>query len=98
MRKVQRRHAETGRDGRVPTAGAGSAPSGSEAVTIDCDRCAVRGIGCADCVVTVLLGGPPYGVPLDAAEQRAIDVLADAGLVPPLRMVEALDERHAESG
>jgi hypothetical protein len=26
---------------------------------IDCDRCTMRGRGCHDCVVTVLLGGPP---------------------------------------
>ncbi|MGY1855909.1 hypothetical protein [Modestobacter sp. SYSU DS0290] len=26
---------------------------------IDCDTCTVRGQGCADCVVTVLLGAPP---------------------------------------
>ena len=26
---------------------------------IDCDTCTVRGEGCADCVVTVLLGAPP---------------------------------------
>jgi hypothetical protein len=26
---------------------------------IDCDRCRMRGRGCADCVVTVLLGAPP---------------------------------------
>ncbi len=26
---------------------------------IDCDTCTVRGTGCGDCVVTVLLGAPP---------------------------------------
>ncbi|MGH3490921.1 MAG: hypothetical protein ACRDP8_23790, partial [Actinopolymorphaceae bacterium] len=26
---------------------------------IDCDRCTMRGRGCHDCVVTVLLGSPP---------------------------------------
>ena len=26
---------------------------------IDCDTCTVRGAGCDDCVVTVLLGAPP---------------------------------------
>lgn len=65
----------------------------SDSVTIDCDRCSLRGIGCGDCVVTVLLGGPPFGVPLDDDERRAIDVLADAGLVPPLRMVEVHESR-----
>jgi len=56
----------------------------------------MRGIGCGDCVVTVLLGGPPFGVELDVHERRAIDALAAAGLVPPLRMVEAVDEWRVE--
>src|SRR5262245_47541348 len=63
-----------------------------DATVIDCDRCTVRGIGCGDCVVTVLLGGPPEGVELDEVEQRALSVLADAGLVPPLRMIERASE------
>jgi len=55
-------------------------------VLIDCDTCAVRGDGCADCVVTVLLGEPPGLLDVDPAEQRALRVLAEGGLVPPLRM------------
>ena len=58
---------------------------------IDCDGCAVRGRGCADCVVTVLLGAPPDGVQLDDTERQALAVLADGGLVPPLRLVTAVD-------
>jgi hypothetical protein len=58
-------------------------------VLIDCDSCAVRGLACGDCVVTVLLGISPAGVELDDAEQAAIGVLADQGLVPPLRLVPA---------
>ena len=54
---------------------------------IDCDSCQVRGPGCADCVVTALLGAPPGGVELDDAERRALDVLADGGLVPRLKLV-----------
>jgi len=61
---------------------------------IDCDTCAVRGPACGDCVVMVLLAGPPVTagdvtdpMELDAAEQAAIAVLADSGLVPPLRLV-----------
>ncbi len=34
---------------------------------IDCDECAVRGLACGDCVVTVLLGGPPEDVAGDPA-------------------------------
>ena len=54
---------------------------------IDCDGCAVRDLACADCVVTVLLGGPPGVVDVDDDERRALDVLADSGLVPRLRLV-----------
>ena len=56
-------------------------------VHIDCDTCQVRGQACHDCVVTVLLGPPPE-LGFDADEQRALEVLAESGLVPPLRMVE----------
>jgi hypothetical protein len=56
-------------------------------VNIDCDGCAARGAACGDCVVTVLLGAPPEGVELDEAERRAIEALAEGGLVPPLRLV-----------
>ena len=54
---------------------------------IDCDGCAVRDLACGDCVVTVLLGAPPGVVDVDAGEQRALEVLADSGLVPRLRLV-----------
>jgi hypothetical protein len=55
---------------------------------IDCDSCTVRGpAACGDCVVTALLGAPPQGVELEPAEREALDVLADSGLVPPLRLV-----------
>jgi hypothetical protein len=54
-------------------------------VIIDCDSCQVRGLACGDCVVAVLIGPPA----LDAEERRALGVLADAGLVPPLRLAQA---------
>lgn len=54
---------------------------------IDCNRCEVRGVGCSDCVVSALLGVPDDGPDLSLAEQQAIAVLADAGLVPPLRLI-----------
>lgn len=54
---------------------------------IDCDDCAVRDLACGDCVVTVLLGLPEAGGEVDAGERRALDVLADSGLVPRLRLV-----------
>lgn len=64
---------------------------------IECDACAVRGPACQDCVVSVLLAAPPAAegppategpvVELDGAEQAALAVLADSGLVPPLRLL-----------
>jgi hypothetical protein len=55
---------------------------------VDCDRCQVRGDACGDCVISVLLGRPEHReVNLDGAEQRALAVLADAGMVPKLRLV-----------
>ena len=54
---------------------------------IDCDTCSVRGDACRDCVITVLLDGPPAGVELDDDESAAIGTLAQAGLLPPLRLV-----------
>jgi hypothetical protein len=52
---------------------------------IDCDGCVVRGLACEDCVVSVLLG-IPENVEIDALEQRAIDALGRAGIVPRLRL------------
>lgn len=53
---------------------------------IDCDTCAVRGPACEDCVVAVMLGGPPGVFPIAPDERRALGILADFGLVPPLQM------------
>jgi hypothetical protein len=54
---------------------------------VDCDTCTVRGRACSNCVVTVLLGAPPLGVEWDETERAALEVLAESGLVPPLRLV-----------
>ncbi len=54
---------------------------------IDCDGCAVREVACGDCVVSVLLGLPGEALEVDEGERRALDVLADGGLVPRLRLV-----------
>jgi len=53
---------------------------------IECDRCVMRDIACDDCVVTALLTAPGPDGELSAAERRALRVLADARLVPPLRL------------
>ena len=61
-------------------------------MVIGCDRCVIRGTACADCVITVLeprdAGGASGGMlaGLDAAELAALRVLAEAGMVPPLRL------------
>lgn len=65
-------------------------------VRIDCDTCLVRGLACHDCVVTVLLGPPPE-LSFDAEERRALSVLADSGLVPPLRLVTPVPGPEVES-
>ncbi len=77
---------------------------------VDCDGCEVRGNACGDCVIGVLLGvptvpkrpddGPPGAstVQLDAPERRALDVLADQGLVPRLRLVAAPRRRATDPG
>ncbi len=53
---------------------------------IDCDSCLMdRTDACADCVVSVLLTDGP--VDLEPAEARALGALADAGLVPRLRLI-----------
>ena len=54
---------------------------------VDCDQCAVQGPACSGCVVTVLLGSTPDGVEWDETERAALGVLAESGLVPPLRLV-----------
>lgn len=56
---------------------------------IDCDSCVVKGAACGGCVVSVMLGAPPAGVEVDEDERRALAVLADAGMVPYLRLVTA---------
>ena len=53
-------------------------------MVIDCDGCVMRDIACGDCVVTFLLG-PAQA--LGSEEHTALAVLADGGLVPPLRML-----------
>ena len=69
---------------------------------IDCGSCAVAGLACGDCVVSVLLGAPEWSehppgdgdtwpgvtvTDVDDDHAAALEVLADSGLVPPLRLV-----------
>jgi hypothetical protein len=51
---------------------------------IDCDTCTARGAGCADCVVTALLGAPP-------GERGTDPVLLPVPPVPAARTSSAED-------
>ena len=59
-------------------------PESTKPMVIDCDTVAVRGPGCRDCVVSVILGVPET---LLDDERAALEVLADAGMAPRLRLV-----------
>jgi hypothetical protein len=71
---------------------------------IDCDTCTVRGTGCTDCVVTVLLGAPPGWQGADpvvlSLTSRTRPDAADPGegpaaedvVVPPPGVVVEFDE------
>ncbi|CAN5644406.1 hypothetical protein BH10ACT1_BH10ACT1_41660 [soil metagenome] len=71
---------------------AGSFPDPSrsgppDTLSIDCDQCALQHTeACADCIVTFLCGvEASTPVVVDLAEARALRVLDEAGLAPPLR-------------
>lgn len=72
---------------------------------IDCDTCTARGTGCADCVVTVLLGAPPGWNSVDPvvftmsgrargteADTAADSPAAEDVVVPPPGVVVEFDE------
>ena len=75
---------------------------------IDCDTCTARGTGCADCVVTVLLGAPPgwqsvdpVVVPMTGRARTAVpdghahahpDPAAEDVVVPPPGVVVEFDD------
>lgn len=70
-------HPRPAADGPVPS---------PHIVSIDCHDCRAPQAACADCVVTMLLPDESTGRPdLSQEEQRALSVLSDSGLVPPLR-------------
>ena len=56
-------------------------------LTIDCAECVTRHTGaCDDCVVTFVVGrAPGEALVIDVEEERAVRMLAGAGLVPALR-------------
>ena len=56
-------------------------------ISIDCGTCVMRASeACADCVVSFVVGREPdEALVVDAAEARALRLLAGGGLVPSLR-------------
>lgn len=56
-------------------------------MAIECERCQVRGLACGNCAATVIVAEDPD---LGPAELRALRVLANAGLIPPLRYAPRL--------
>ena len=56
---------------------------------IDCDECVMQGTEvCGDCVVTFVVDREPgEALVIDVEEERAVRMLAQAGLVPRLRHV-----------
>jgi len=55
---------------------------------IDCNECAMQHTpACTDCVVTHLLADALGQIEVDREQAAALEVLADAGLVPELRLV-----------
>uniref|UniRef100_UPI00404A32DE hypothetical protein n=1 Tax=Candidatus Planktophila sp. TaxID=2175601 RepID=UPI00404A32DE len=61
---------------------------------ITCDSCALRDIGCNDCVLTFLLSTPKTDQRSDTCEipdatAEAINLLSSRGLVRPLRFNSA---------
>ncbi|QUR67990.1 hypothetical protein [Mycobacterium spongiae] len=78
----------TGTDGRSRPS-----PEAGDSIVIDCDDCALRGRGCRDCVVSVLLGVPET---LLGDERAALEALADVGLVPRLRLVPIRRDRASD--
>ncbi len=59
----------------------------ADTLIIDCATCSQRHTStCGDCMVTFFCSREPGdGVVVDLGEFRALKVLGDSGLVPPLR-------------
>jgi len=58
-----------------------------QTLTIDCDDCVMQHSEvCTDCVVTFLCSREPdEAVVIQVSEVRALRLLAESGLMPPLR-------------
>ena len=61
---------------------------------ISCDDCVMQHTdACDDCVVTFLVDRPEGAVVFDAAEERALREMNEAGLLPPVKW-----RRRSEAG
>jgi hypothetical protein len=58
-----------------------------DAMIIDCTQCQAHGLACARCAATALV---EPDAELGPAELRALMVLANAGLIQPLRYAPSL--------
>lgn len=66
-------------------------------LVIDCGCCVMRGRGCRDCVVSALLGADEaHPTVLAPDERRVLGLFAEAGLLPPLRLVRGVGEPEPE--
>jgi hypothetical protein len=66
---------------------------------IDCDQCTMQHTdACDDCIVTALLAPGGGVIDISGVEATALQNLADAGMVAPLRLVVRPDDRTAASG
>ena len=61
---------------------------------IDCESCRARGVGCSDCVISLFIDGVDGVNPVDLneSERQALEVLAEGGLAPPLRLVPTVTQ------
>jgi hypothetical protein len=58
-------------------------------VLIDCNECVMQHTAaCHDCVVSHLLADVLGPIEVDREQAAALEVLADAGLVPELRLIK----------
>ncbi len=65
---------------------------------IDCDQCTMQHTTtCDDCVVALFLGGDS-SVEFADAEVAALDHLAEAGLVAPIRLVHRVGDTDVATG
>ena len=68
--------------------------------TVDCADCSMRDTDvCDDCVVTFVVNRcPGEALVIDVAEERAVRMLARAGLVPGLRHSAGVTDKTGTTG